>query len=300
MIAASVDRASHVELFFTSPRQLPRASRLPGRVVVLDVAFAADGMGTSFAEITRPLIDGLGSRLAAWVDHHDHDRHSDYRGDPRFVLASKSQHGACPEMITPALVETVGPIGSILCHLDLDGLYAAAKWLRGGREPYPGADDDARAIDTRTGSPSLRALRIDHALRARFRDDALKHRIVRHLVAGLPKDDDAAVIAEAADEFVAMATETTRLAGLYQPRGRAVFVDAQHHARGPFDKTDLLLAGQALAAVAIVRHAGYIIIAAGFESGLDFVKLFDLGGGMPTRVSLPEARLDDVLRKLNA
>lgn len=256
-------------------------------------------MGTSFAEITQPLIDGLGSRLAAWVDHHDHDRHSSYRSDPRFVLATKAQHGACPQMITPALVESVGPIGSILCHLDLDGLYAAAKWLRGGREPYPGADDDARAIDTRTGTPTLRAVRIDHALRARFRDEALKHRIVQHLVAGVPNDEHAAVIDEAAAEFVAMATETTRLAGLFQPRGRAVYVDATQHARGSFDKTDLLLAGQTQADVAIVRHAGYIIVAASFDSGLDFVKLFDLGGGMPTRVSLPEARLDEVLRKLN-
>lgn len=299
MSAAHLGGSSHVEIFFTSPRQLPRASRLPGRVVVLDVAFAADGMGTSFAEITKPLIDGLGSRLAAWVDHHDHERHTDYRHDARFVLATKAQHGACPEMITPTLVAAVGPIGSILCHLDLDGLYAAAKWLRGGHEIYPGADEDARAIDTRTGTPSRRAVQIDHALRARFRDDALKHRIVRHLAAGAPNDEHAAVIAEAAAEFEAMAHETTRLSALYEPRGRVMYVDAERHARAPFDKTDLLLAGQSLAEVAVVRHAGYIVVAAAFDSGHDFVKLFDLGGGMPTRVSLPEARLDDVLRKLN-
>jgi hypothetical protein len=292
--------AGQVELFFTSPRKLPRPSRLPGRVVVLDVAFAADGMGTSFDEITRPFIDGLGSRLAAWVDHHDHERHAEYRRDGRFVLATKAQHGACPEMVTEELVASVGPIGSILCHLDVDGLYAAAKWLRGGREPYPGADDDARAIDTRTGTPSPRALRIDHALRARFRDDSLKHRIVQHLVAGMPSDDHAAVIAEAAAEFSAMAQETTRLASLFERRGRVAYVDAESLARGPFDKTDLLLAGQTQAEVAVVRHAGYVVIAAGFDSGIDFVKLFDLGGGMPTRVSLPESRLDEVLGKLNA
>lgn len=289
-----------VELFFTSPRKLPRPSRLPGRVVVLDVAFAADGLGTSFDEITRPFIDGLGSRLAAWVDHHDHERHVEYRCDPRFVLCTKAEHGACPEMVTPELVASVGPIGAILCHLDVDGLYAAAKWLRGGSEPYRGADDDARAIDTRTGTPSPRALRIDHALRARFRDDSLKHRIVQYLVAGLPHDEHEAVIAEAAAEFAAMAHETARLSGLFQRRGRVAFVDAEVLARGPFDKTDLLLAGQAQADVAVVRHAGYVVIAAGFDSGLDFVKLFELGGGMPTRVSLPEARLDEVLRKLNA
>ena len=117
-MAVSAVVGSHVDVHFTSPRQLPRPGKLPGRVVVLDVAFAADGMGTSFAEITKPFIDGLGDRLAAWVDHHDHDRHAEYRADARFVLASKAQHGACPEMVTPDLVRTTGPIGSILCHLD--------------------------------------------------------------------------------------------------------------------------------------------------------------------------------------
>lgn len=291
--------SEHVDLFFTSPRQLPNPSRLPGRVVVLDVAFAADGMGTSFCEITQRFIDGLGARLAAWVDHHDHDRHIDYRADERFVLAKKTEHGACPEMITPELVTRTGPIGSIVCHLDLDGLYAAAKWLRGGIEPYAGADDDARIIDTRVGTPSPLAERIDRALRARFRDESLKHRIVEYLRGGAENTEHAQVIAEAAAEFLAMASETSRLSSLYERRGRVAFVDAQRHARGPFDKTDLLLHGQTLAEVAVVRHAGYITLAAGFESGLDFVKLFALQGGMPTRVSLPEQRLAEVLRILD-
>ena len=47
-----------------------------------------------------------------------------------------------------------------------------------------------------------------------------------------------------------------------------------------------------------MRDAGALAIAADFESGLDFVKLFHLGGGMPTRVSVPEARRDEVLAKL--
>lgn len=298
-MSASAARSENVALFFTSPRQLPKPASLPGRVVVLDVAFAADGMGTSFADITKRLIDGLGDRLAAWVDHHDHDRHADYAGDPRFVLATKAQHGACPEMVTEELVAGVGPIGCIVCHLDLDGLYAAAKWLRGGTEPYPGADADARAIDTRTGSPSALAIRIDHALRARFRDEALKHRIVHYLVGGARDPGHAQVIEEAAAEFAAMEAETSRLATLFERRGRLVYVDAQRHARGPFDKTDLLLHGQTLAAVSVVRHAGFITLAAGFESGIDFVKMFELKGGMPTRVSLPEQRLDEVLRRLS-
>lgn len=289
---------SGIDIVYTSPRQLPTPSKLRGRVVVLDVAFAADGLGTSFAEVTGSFIKDLGSRLAAWVDHHDHERHQDFRSDPRFVLATKSEHGACPEMIDAALVARTGPVDTIVCHLDLDGLYAAAKWLRGGSEPYRGADEDARIIDTRVGTPGPIADRIDRALRARFRDQALKHRIVRYLVGGAVDTEHAGVIAEAAREFDAMEKETTRLGELYEPRGRAVYVDAQRHARGPFDKTELLLLGQARAEVAVVRHAGYITVAAAFDSGIDFLKLFELDGGMPTRVTLPEKQLDAILARL--
>jgi hypothetical protein len=52
--------------------------------------------------------------------------------------------------------------------------------------------------------------------------------------------------------------------------------------------------------VAVVRDSGALTIAADFESGFDFVKLFQLGGGMPTRVTVPEARHDEVLTKLAA
>lgn len=285
---------------FASPRSLPRPDRLTGRVVVLDLAFAADGMGTPFADITGAFLKGLGSRLAMWVDHHDHELHAEYRKDPRFRLATKAEHGACPEMITPALVAEAGPIDTLVVHLDLDGLYAAAKWILGGQEPYVGADDDARAVDTRIGQPSPLAVRIDAALRARFRDESLKYAVVRFLVGGCRDKALSATIEEAAAEFEAMAHETERLAQRYEKRGRAVYVDAEQLARGKYDKTELLLLGQKLAPVAIVRDSGSITLAAAFDSGIDFVRLLTLGGGMPTRVSLPAARLQDVLRKLNA
>jgi hypothetical protein len=60
------------------------------------------------------------------------------------------------------------------------------------------------------------------------------------------------------------------------------------------------LLGQERAPVAVVRDSGSLTIAADFESGLDFVKLFDLGGGMPTRVTVPEARHNEVMSKLVA
>src|SRR5207253_10572162 len=148
----------------------------------LDVAFAADGMGTPFEETTGAFIRELGGRLAAWVDHHDHEKQAQFRADSRFVLATKAEHGACPEMVTPAVVKEAGPVDTIVCHVDLDGLYAAAKWILAGAEPYPGADQDARAVDTRLFEPGPTGLVIDNALRAHFRDESLKHRIVRYLV----------------------------------------------------------------------------------------------------------------------
>ncbi|HUS68181.1 MAG TPA: hypothetical protein VMZ28_26790 [Kofleriaceae bacterium] len=288
------------EIVFTTPRHLPDAKKLRGRVAVVDIAFAADGMGTPFEETTGAFIRALGGRLAAWVDHHDHERHVDFRGDTRFVLATKAEHGACPEMVTPAVVREAGPVDTVVCHVDLDGLYAAVKWVLGGEEPYPGADDDARAVDTRIGAPGPIGEMVDKALRAHFRDEGLKHRMIRWLVDGMKDKALGREIAEASADFDRMATEARRLAGLYQKRGRAVLVDAGQEAQVPYDKTLLLLEGQKLAPVAIVRDAGMITVAAAFDSGIDFVRLLGLGGGMPTRISIAESRLDEVLGKLNA
>jgi hypothetical protein len=287
------------QLYFTSPRVLPRADKLQGRVVVLDVAFAATiGTTVSFDLVTRPFIDALGGRLAAWVDHHDHERHAAFAGDPRFVLATKAEHGACPEMVTPELVRQTGPIDCICTHVDLDGLYAAAKWILGGEEPYPGADDDARCVDTRVGRPGPIAVRIDRALRAKFRDDQLKRAVVQFLVGGLAPGAHDEVIAQAAAEFERRDATTRELANRFTIRGRVAVVDTAG-AQGQFDKTDLLLAGQTRAAVAIVRDSGMLTMAAPFDSGWDFVELFGIGGGMPTRVTIPEGKLDDVIARIN-
>nr|HEX4317533.1 hypothetical protein [Kofleriaceae bacterium] len=292
------------QLWFASPRQLPRADKLHGRVVVLDIAFAATvGTSISFDKITKPFLDGLGDRLAAWVDHHDHERHAAFAHDKRFVLATKAQHGACPEMVTEELVRQVGPIDCVCTHVDLDGLYAAAKWVMGGREPYRGADDDARAVDTRVGTPGPIATRIDRALRAKFRDDQLKRSVVQFLIGGMKPGAPDDVIADAAREFDARDARTKEIAKRYRvtASGRVAVVDTTG-ATGQFDKTDLLLAGQQRAAVAVVRDSGMLTIAAAFASGWDFVKLFELGGGMPTRVTIPEtaAGADAAIAKIEA
>lgn len=288
-------------LAFGTPRKLPSAVSLPGRVVVLDIAFA--GMvGGGFDKVTRKLIDGLGDRLRGWIDHHDHERHGAYADDPRFVLRTKAQHGACPEMITPELVARIGPVDTVLCHTDFDGLASAAKWIRGGVEPYVGCDDDARAIDTRLGEPSAVAERIDRALRGRPRDEGLFGLVVRHLVKGLADASLWETIDAAAAELIPIEKETRRAAEGYRRMSRrggggVALVDVSTGFRR-VDKTLLLLLGQEREAVSVVVDRDSVSIAARFDSGIDFLKLFELDGGMPTRVSLPRKRLPQALLAL--
>jgi hypothetical protein len=282
---------------FLTPRTLPPAEKLEGRVAVLDVAFASEGSGVSFDKTTLPFIRGLGGRLAAWVDHHDHERHADYVGDPRFILCTKAQHGACPEMVTPEVVRAAGPVDTVGMHLDLDGLYSGAKWVLGGVEPYEGADADARAVDTRRGEPGPIGTRIDRALRARFRDETLKNQVMQYLIARTKAPVLWEEIEAAAREIDPRLDESRRLAAKYRVDGGIAYVEAGGR---PYDKTELLLLGQEKAPVAVVKDSGSLTIAADFESGFDFVKMFNLGGGMPTRVTIPEARHAEVLQKVAA
>lgn len=297
------------ELAFATPRKLPKPSAVKGRVVVLDVAFASEASGGGFAKITKPFIDGLGSRLAAWVDHHDHTLHAEYKKDPRFILATKAEHGACPEMVTPDLCARVGPVDTIVCHTDFDGLCSAAKWLREGHEPYPGSDDDARAIDTRLGIPSPTARRFDRAIRARPRDTALLGLIVRHLANGLADEQLWRPIDDAGKELEAVERLTNELARGYRrididkPKVPAVtsiaFLDVTHRQkRARYDKTTLLLAGQRMASMALLVDGDTLTVAAPFDSGLNFLELLGLSGGMPTLVSVQRERLAETLTLL--
>jgi hypothetical protein len=287
-----------IELAFATPRKLPKARELRGRVAVLDIAFASETGGASFETVTLPFIEGLGKRLVVWVDHHDSDNHARFAGDPRFVLAKKAEHGACPEMITPELVARIGQVDTLVCHNDFDGLASAAKWLRAGVEAYPGCDDDARAIDTRIGTASPIGARFDRALRGRPRDAALFGVVVRHLAAGLADASLWEPIDRAGAEFAAVEDEARRLAHRYQKLGDDVaYVDATTR-NGPYDKTLLLLLGQERARVSAVLDGDSLTIAAAFDSGLNFLKLLGLSGGMPTRVTVPKKRLAATLRAL--
>ncbi|KYG00622.1 hypothetical protein BE21_57295 [Sorangium cellulosum] len=283
------------DLAFASPRKLPRARDLRGNVAVLDIAFASEAGGKSFETVTLPLIQELGPRLAAWVDHHDSAHHARFAGDPRFVLSTKAEHGACPEMITPEVVARAGRVDTLVCHVDFDGLASGAKWMRGGVEPYPGCDDDARAIDTRIGVPGPVATRMDRALRARPRDQALFGLIVRHLASGLSDPSLWTPIDAAGAELAVMEAETRRIALRYERvEPGVVLVDASQRG-GPYDKTLLLLIGQERAPISVVVDNDSVTFAARFDSGVNFLETFKISGGMPTRISLQRSKLKEAL-----
>jgi hypothetical protein len=313
------------------------AASLEGRVAVLDLAFCADTDRSTYATTTEPFITALGERLAVWVDHHDHVRHADFAGAPRFVLATRAEHGATPEMITPELVVRAGPVDTVVAHGDVDGIYAAAKFLLGGMEPYPGADADARAADTRQGEMSPRAQPIDHALKANITDDAMRQTILRYLVSRGADGAAEAEIAHAAAAYENIQSRTRQWAERYQIIGEATgqlgnwatgqlgnvsqlpslpiaefpnclvpalaVVDIRKETKR-LDLTELLLAGQRLAPVAVVRNRNLqtgepqVTIAAATNSGYNFVEMFGLGGGMPTRVTLPDERFEEAVAAL--
>jgi len=293
------------EVVFVQPFEVGEelAQKLQGRVVVLDVAFCADTPRSSFATTTLPFIQALGERLVLWVDHHEHERHTDFSSDSRFVLSSREQHPAVPEMITPDMVQSAGQVDTIVAHGDFDGIMAAAKWLLGGEEPYPGADEDARAIDSRKVEPSEIGKLIEMALKAKRSDDAFRHLVLRYLVSRCQDKEAEALIQQAAEEYRSIMERTLQWAQRYQMDGPLAIVDIREE-QEPIDLTLLLLEGQKLAPIAIVRSRNLktgepqLTIAAATDSGFDFVKLFDLKGGMPTRVTLPDERYFEAIAKL--
>jgi hypothetical protein len=291
-------QSSDFALAFASPRKLPKPREIQGNIAVLDIAFASEAGGHSFETTTLRFIEALGPRLVAWVDHHDSTHHARFAGDPRFLLTTKAEHGACPELITPEVVARAGQVDTIVCHVDFDGLASGAKWMRGGIEPYPGCDADARAIDTRIGVAGPIAVRIDRALRARPRDYALFGLIVRHLASGLTDKSLWESIDRASAELASIEAETRRIASRYERlEPGLVIVDASKRG-GTYDKTLLLLIGQERARVSVVIDGDSVTFAAGFESGVNFLSLFQISGGMPTRVSIQRSKLEPSLMAL--
>lgn len=304
-------------ILLATPRSLPKPATLGQRVVVLDIAFAssagsasgpgdataqpgASARGQSFETLTLPFIDGLGPRLVCWIDHHDSMHHARFAADPRFVLRTKAEHPACPELVTPQRVEAAGEVDTLICHGDFDGLASAAKWLRGGHACYPDCDADARAIDSRIGVASTTAIRIDRALRGAPRDVALRLTIIQHLRHGARDPAHWQQIDAAGEICAALETQSARMAADFRPAGPdSVWLEVPPHS-APYDKTALLLAGQQQARIALVVDGETLTLAAPFDSGVNFLAWFALSGGMPTVLSLRRERLPEVLARLAA
>jgi len=285
-------------IHLATPRSLPKPSKLGHRVVVLDIAFASSAGGQSFETLTLPFIEALGERLVRWIDHHDSVHHARFAGDPRFLLRRKAEHPACPELIVAHDVSAAGVIDTIVCHGDFDGLASAAKWLRGGLECYPGCDSDARAIDSRIGTASAIGVRIDRAIRGAAKDAALQRAIIEHLQGGAQDEAIWARIDAAGAVLIELEAASMSYSRLYQPIGlSAVWLEVPPDRR-PYDKTGLLLEGQKQACIALVVDNETLTLAAAFDSGIDFLQMFEVSGGMPTVLSLKRERLPEVLAKL--
>ena len=65
-----------------------------------------------------------------------------------------------------------------------------------------------------------------------------------------------------------------------------------------YDKTMLLLLGQERASIAVLLDNDTLTFAAPFNSGLNFLQLLGLSGGMPTLVSVQKDKLDEALAHL--
>jgi hypothetical protein len=170
--------------------------------------------------------------------------------------------------------------------------------MRDGSEPYPGADDDARAVDTRVGKPGPVGERIDRALRARPRDEGVFGIVVRHLYDGVSDTGLWRVIDDAGAELVPIEKETRKAAQQYRKLDPGVALVDVRSGYGRIDKTLLLLLGQQRAPTSVVIDGGSVTVAAAFDSGFDFVKLLGLSGGMPTRVSVGHKHLGQLLTAL--
>ena len=75
------------------------------------------------------------------------------------------------------------------------------------------------------------------------------------------------------------------------------YVDATAH-HGKYDRTQLLLIGQERASLAVVVDTDNVTFAARYGSGVSFLELLGLSGGMPTLVSIPRKRLAESLGRL--
>jgi hypothetical protein len=286
-------------VYFAAPYRLPSPDELGHAVVVLDLGFCADQGARRFETVTQPFIEGLGPRLKLWIDHHTHERHVDYAHDARFVLVPRELHPACPELVTPARVEAAGPVDTIVCHSDFDGIASAAKFLLGGREPYPGCDADARAIDSRVGTAGARALRLASALAVRH-DEPMLRMVLKSLTTPQEPPAVASAIDDAQTKYHARVQRTEQQVAAGEYVGAAWVVDARKTTR-KLDRTHALLMAQKRAVYGLfLGDDGRLSLATPMQTNVDLPTVFGTRGGMRNRITLPMKRLAEVLAFVEA
>jgi hypothetical protein len=270
------------------PRHLPPAPS--NNTVVLDVAFAADGQ---WKTKTKPFIEALGDRLKAYVDHHEHEQAwRVYQRDPRFVLVKNHDAHACPELVTPALVERTGVVDTIVAHHDFDGFVSALKWLHGGHAPWPEADEDARAIDSpgrgHTLSPhgALLSYAIDEVLSRgeRPQESEFLTRLARDCAAGPLSSDRQRELHQLGDAARIAERDGRRLVEVY---GRAeadgVFVVRVPQKLDNRMRRNVLMAAEELATIGAIHEpdpmGGAWLTAATFDTTVDLARIAAFSGG---------------------
>jgi len=287
------------DVHFALPYRLPDPNQLGAAVVVLDIGFCAQQDGRSYESVTAPFISGLGERLKLWIDHHTHERHVDFVGDARFVLVSRHDHPACPELVTPARVAAAGAVDTVVCHSDFDGIASAAKFLLGGREPYPGCDVDARAIDSRVGTASQRGLRLASALAIRH-DEGMLRMVLQSLLQPNQPGAVSQAIDDAAAKYSLRVERTRQAVGQGELVGAAWVVDARRSKR-KLDRTQALLLAQERAVYGLfLGDDGRLSLATDMHNPIDLTQVFGTRGGMQNRITLPLKRLPEVLAFVEA
>lgn len=284
--------------FVASPKILPPAP-LEGRVVTLDLAFAA---GEWFEKSTRPFILELGMQLARWIDHHPHPAWSEYEGDPRFLLVDKEAAPACPQLVTPELVEEIGPVEHVIAHLDFDGMLSAAKFLRGGIPPYPEADEDGRAIDApgRGFVCSERGLRLALAMERSGDAYRSKHEgFAIELVDSLVTGEEPPALAERIDKLAGQARKRQQeLRGLVDQAERdhpRILILRLPKTISASDKKNLLRELEENATVALIEEPS-ALTAATYDGRLRLTQVRGLHG--TDGLAWGKARYEDVREQL--
>jgi MoaA/NifB/PqqE/SkfB family radical SAM enzyme len=291
------------EVWFAQPDALPDPSELGQWIAVLDLGLPVSMAPSPDvpATATDPLAypRSLGERLVRWIDHHPHRAWSQLADDPRFLLVAPPAGAACTCLVEETLFEdpALRAVDSVVSHGDLDGLLATARFLLGGRPPYPDCVHDAIAADTRQGSPGSIGTWLDRALKARP-DDATRALILSWLVQ--PKRATEAEISALAELYLqGMLPETHRIARRAVRIGPCMVTDAR--GAPPFDLTECLCRLEEDGHPAAVIHdagRGASVALAQRAPSHPLPEVLGLSGGSPSRVHLPVELLGDAIERL--